>query len=197
MAVRAPFLRRQTCLLLAAQRDPDAFAAFYDAYARRVLAFFARRVFDAEVALDLTSETFAVALEQRRQFRGRSTEEEQGWLFAIARSQLTRFYRRGQVEHDAVRRLSMQVPELSTSEIERIEAMAGLADAVPHINEALQELPPEQLEAVQLRVVQELGYAQIASVLGVSQQVVRQRVSRGLRTLAIRLADVPEVEGVA
>ena len=139
MAVRAPFLRRQTCLLLAAQRDPDAFAAFYDAYARRVLAFFARRVFDAEVALDLTSETFAVALEQRRQFRGRSTEEEQGWLFAIARSQLTRFYRRGQVEHDAVRRLSMQVPELSTSEIERIEAMAGLADAVPHINEALQE----------------------------------------------------------
>ena len=46
-------------------------------------------------------------------------------------------------------------------------------------------------------MVQELGYAQIASVLGVSQQVVRQRVSRGLRTLAIRLADVPEVEGVA
>jgi RNA polymerase sigma factor (sigma-70 family) len=197
MAVRVPFLRSQTCLLRAAQQDPDAFAEFYDAYARRVLTFLARRVFDAEVALDLTSETFAVALERRLQFRGRTAEEEQGWLFAIARSQLTHFFRRGEVERTAIRKLALQVPQLSNEEIERIETLAGLQDAAVHLDDALHHLPQEQREAVELRVIEEKGYAEIATVLGVTQQVARQRVSRGLRSLALRLADVEAIEGVA
>ena len=32
--------RRPACLLVQAREDPDAFAAFYDAYAERVLVFF-------------------------------------------------------------------------------------------------------------------------------------------------------------
>jgi RNA polymerase sigma-70 factor (ECF subfamily) len=197
MAVRVPLLRSQTCLLRRAQRDPDAFADFYDTDARRVLTFFARRVFDAEVALDLTSETFAAALENRMQFRGRTSEEEQGWIFAIARSQLTRFFRRGDVEREAVQRLAMQVPELTTAEVERIEELAGLADAAPQIQHALNDLPADQRQAVQLRVLDEMSYEEIATVVAVSQQVIRQRVSRGLRTLAIQLADLDEIEGAA
>lgn len=197
MPVRVSLFRGQPCLLRAAQQDADAFAAFYDCYDRRILTFFARRVLDAQVALDLTSETFATALENRLQFRGRTTEEEQGWLFAIARSHLTRFYRRGEVEREAVRRLAVQVPELSTAEIERIDDLAGLADMAPRIRDALEELAPEQRQAVELRVLQELSYAQIATVVGVSEQVIRKRLSRGLRTLALRLADVEEIEGAA
>jgi len=197
MAVRVPFRRGQTCLLRAAQLDVDAFADFYDAYARRVLTYFARRVFDAETALDLTSETFAVALERRRQFRGRTEEEEQGWLFAIAHSQLAHLFRRGAVERTALRKLAVEVPSLSDEEIERIEILAGLHDLAPRIQEALHHLPAEQHEAVELRVIEELSYAEIASVLGVTQPVVRQRVSRGLRALAIRLGGVEAVEGAA
>jgi RNA polymerase sigma-70 factor (ECF subfamily) len=37
---------------------------------------------------------------------------------------------------------------------------------------------------VRLRVVDELGYAAIASRLGISEQTARARVSRGLRALA-------------
>src|SRR3954470_15333966 len=95
----------QSCALARARTDADAFAAFYASYATRVLVFFARRVFDAEVALDLTSETFAEALQRRGQFRGRLQEEEQAWLFAIARTQLSRYWRRGRVERAALRRL--------------------------------------------------------------------------------------------
>ena len=75
--------------------DPDAFADFYTLYVARVSVYFVRRIFDPEVAVDLTAETFALALERRRQFRGRSAEEEQGWLFAIARSLLHGYWRKG------------------------------------------------------------------------------------------------------
>ena len=40
----------QSCPLARARTDADAFAAFYASYATRVLVFFARRVFDADVA---------------------------------------------------------------------------------------------------------------------------------------------------
>jgi RNA polymerase sigma factor (sigma-70 family) len=50
--------------------------------------------------------------------------------------------------------------------------------------EALGALPPDQRRAVELRVVDELGYGEIASALAVSEDVVRARVSRGLRAMA-------------
>ena len=50
-------------------------------------------------------------------------------------------------------------------------------------------LPEEQRRAVELRVIEECGYADVAVMLGVSEQTARARVSRGLRTLAQRLRD--------
>ncbi len=178
----------QPCALSRARTDPDAFAAFYDSYASRVLVFFARRVLDAEVALDLTSETFAQALANRGQFRGRLEEEEQAWLFAIARTQLTRYWRRGKVEREALRRYAVEVPPLTDAELERVEGLAGLHDLTPHLLEAIAALPPDQRQAVELRVVEELDYAQVAERMAVSEQVARARVSRGLRAMARELA---------
>jgi hypothetical protein len=56
-------------LLIASREDPRAFRELYDRWADRLLAYFYRRVVDAEVAGDLLAETFAVAFERRRRFR--------------------------------------------------------------------------------------------------------------------------------
>jgi DNA-directed RNA polymerase specialized sigma24 family protein len=70
-------------LLVAAADDPEAFAAFYRLHVRGVIAYFRRRVGNAELAADLTAETFAAALEGRRRFapeRGPAA----AWLYGIA-----------------------------------------------------------------------------------------------------------------
>jgi RNA polymerase sigma factor (sigma-70 family) len=187
--VRLSSLRRSSCLLAQSKLDPDAFAAFYDAYAERVLVYFTRRVLDVDVAFDLLSETFAKALERRRQFRGGSPEEEQGWLFSIARSELSHYWRDGRVERSALARLGVPVPGLSDPEIERIEDMAGLGEIAEPLADAMASLPDDQRRAVELRVIDECGYADVAVKLGVSEQAARARVSRGLRALAHRLRD--------
>jgi RNA polymerase sigma factor (sigma-70 family) len=184
---RLPRFRRSTSLLAQSRQDPDAFAAFYDAYAERVLLFLVRRVLDVDTAFDLLSETFATALERRHQFRGSSAEEEQGWLFSIARSELSHYWRDGKVERIALARLGVGVPALSDPEIERIEQLAGINDLVPALQDAMASLPEDQRRAVELRVVEEHGYAEVAAILGVSEQTARARVSRGLRALAQRL----------
>ena len=184
---RLPRFRRSASLLAQSRQDPDAFAAFYDAYAERILLFLVRRVLDVDTAFDLLSETFATALERRHQFRGSSAEEEQGWLYSIARSELSHYWRDGRVERIALARLGVGVPALSDPEIERIEQLAGITDLVPALQDAMASLPEDQRRAVELRVVEEHGYAEVATILGVTEQTARARVSRGLRSLAQRL----------
>ncbi len=74
-------------------------------------------------------------------------------------------------------------------EIERIEDMAGLSEVAAPLAAAMDELPREQRMAVELRVVEECGYADIALRLGISEQAARARVSRGLRALALALRE--------
>jgi DNA-directed RNA polymerase specialized sigma24 family protein len=59
---------------------------------------FARRTYDPEAAVDLVAETFATAFEARRTFRGQGDDAAIGWIYGIARHQLSAFYRRGGVE---------------------------------------------------------------------------------------------------
>jgi RNA polymerase sigma factor (sigma-70 family) len=184
---RLPRFRRSSSLLAQSRQDPDVFADFYDAYAERVLLFLVRRVLDVDTAFDLLSETFATALERRHQFRGNTAEEEQGWLFSIARSELSHFWRDGRVERIALARIGVGVPGLSDPEIERIEQLAGINELVPALHDAMAALPEDQRRAVELRVVEEHGYAEVATILGVSEQTARARVSRGLRSLATQL----------
>jgi RNA polymerase sigma-70 factor (ECF subfamily) len=188
---RLPRFRRSSSLLAQSRQDPDAFAAFYDVYAERILLFLVRRVLDVDTAFDLLSETFATALERRHQFRGSTAEEEQGWLYSIARSELSHFWRDGRVERTALARLGVGVPALSDPEIERIEQLAGINDLVPALHDAMASLPEDQRRAVELRVVEEHGYSEVATILGVSEQTARARVSRGLRALAQRLPKSP------
>ncbi len=164
--------------------DATAFHEFYRAYVDRVVVFFARRTLDAETALDLTGETFALALERRAQFRGATAQEEQGWLFAIARNLLLAFWKRGQVERAAMARLGCEAPEGTTADIEWVERVADLPSLRATVRSALHELPRDQAYAVTARVVDARPYSDLALELDVSQQVVRARVSRGLRAMA-------------
>jgi RNA polymerase sigma-70 factor (ECF subfamily) len=49
-------------------------------------------------------------------------------------------------------------------------------------------LSHEQQEALRLRVLEEQSYEQMAEQLGINEQAVRARVSRGMRALAERLS---------
>lgn len=134
--------------------------------------------------MDLTAETFAHILAKRRQFRGTTAEEEQAWLFAVARSQLSHYWRRSAVERRACQRYGIEPAVLAEDGIARVEELAGLPDLRQSLAAALDELPAAQRRAIQLRVVQELDYPEIAADLAISENLARKRVSRGLRTLA-------------
>lgn len=160
-----------------------AFTAFYRDRAEPLLIWFARRVCDGEVALDLTAETFARAYDGRAGFRGGDDDVAGAWLYGIARNVLRDWYRRGRCERTALARLGVEVPALDDAELARIEARAGIEPLRGAVAQALRTLSGEQREALRLRIVDELPYDEVARRLGVSEQTTRMRVSRGLRAL--------------
>ncbi|MCW2995572.1 MAG: polymerase sigma factor [Conexibacter sp.] len=170
--------------LMRSVEDAEAFREFYVENAQRVVVFFTRRTLNAEVALDLAAETFAVALQRRRQFRGGTDAEAEAWLFAIARSQLSHYWRRGVAERRALEQIGLDPPSLAQLELDRIEELAGLPELRRRVQHAISGLNPQQAYAVTQRIVEEREYDDLAAELGVSQDVVRARVSRGLRALA-------------
>lgn len=168
----------------------STFIAIYEREAEPILMFFMRRTLDAEVALDLTAETFAQAWRGWPGVRVGSGPEVRGWVFTIARRQLGRYLRRGYVERRALGHIGMSVPALHDDDIAEIERAADLDSMRSALGAELKKLSETQREALQLRIVDELPYPEVARRLGTTETTARARVSRGLRALAVALEPV-------
>ncbi len=175
----------------AAGLDRAGMAALYAERAEDLLRFFVRQTLDPQIAADLTAETFAVAVESMSRFDP-SRGEPGAWLFGIGRHLLSGWARRRVVEDAARRRLGFVDQALSQTDLQRVEALIDFAELGRRVRTVLGELPATQRDAVSLRVVSELSYAQIAEQLGCSEQAARLRVLRGLRELGLRLTVTQE-----
>lgn len=149
-----------------------------------MLRFFTHRTREPQLALDLTAETFAKAFEKRATFRGGDEKAADAWLWAIARNELGMYLRSALVERTALERLQATVPRFSRDEIERLEELLTVEQLSETIDAAPKELPESHELAIRLHCVDELGYNAIADQLGISDDLARARVSRGLRRLA-------------
>ena len=167
---------------LLSRRDPASFEQFYTRHVEGILGFFARRTRDAELAADLTAETFAAALAGRRRFRPEAGAAS-AWLFGIAMNKLADAQRRGYAERRACRRLGMERLELSDEDIARIDALGESSTA----SALVELLDADQRAAIRAHVIEERPYAEIAAREHVSEAVVRKRVSRGLALVRSRM----------
>lgn len=163
--------------------DVDAFSSLYEREGEAVLVFLTRRTLDAEVAVELTAETFAIALGSWRRVRELGPEQARAWLFTVAHRKYVRYVRRARVERRAVERMGIRVPLVHHDDLALIEERAGLGDLRAALGQELERLSAGQRAALQLRVVEERSYDEVARRLGISEQTARARVSRGLRAL--------------
>jgi RNA polymerase sigma-70 factor (ECF subfamily) len=159
--------------------DEQAFSVFYREHLAAVVAFFARRVGDRELAFDLAAETFAAVVVSAGTYEPRGPAA--AWLFGIARNKLRESLRRNTVEQTARRRLGMAPIALEQEDIRWLDELTVRGDGA--LARALDELPEATRAALLARVVEEQEYGEIAARLQCSKQVVRQKVHRGLGAL--------------
>jgi RNA polymerase sigma-70 factor (ECF subfamily) len=176
-------------LLRRARRDPKAFAVFYDRHVDELEACLRRQTESGAAAMDMTAETFASALASAHRFRDRGEGSARAWLFGIARNVLAQQQRTLRSERAARMRLGIPLADYSAlegdDELERIDT----ASRAPELRAEMSRLPAEQQAAVQLRIVDQLPYGEVAKRIGCSEDSARAHVSRALRKLRVRLGE--------
>jgi RNA polymerase sigma-70 factor (ECF subfamily) len=175
----APDATLGAALERAVRGDEDAFRDLYRAVQPRLLNFLRSLVGEAD-AEDVASEAWARIARDLRSFNG-TVNGFRAWAVTIAR-------------HRAVDHLRRQRPGISLS----LEARPPTAhddverDAIEGITTAsalamIGGLPPDQAQAILLRVIIGLDAASAGQVLGKRPGAVRTATYRGLRNLARRL----------
>jgi RNA polymerase sigma factor (sigma-70 family) len=177
-------------LLGAARSDPQAFREFYDRYALWMHVWFQRHTGSESAALDLTAETFAQAWHSLRRFRDMADGSAAPWLFGIARNLLRQYYKHNRIETAARERLGLPLAFAESEDYDAVDERVAARSLAPALAAAVRLLPPDQRRALELRVVQQLDYEEVAGRLGCSQNAARLRVSRALRALTVQMQGI-------
>lgn len=169
-------------LLRDSRRNSAAFRILYDRHAGRVHAFHLRRTHDRVAALELTAETFAQAWLSRERYVDHDEGTIAPWLFGIARHVVAASVRRRSMDRVARERLRLDL-EPATGAVD-----PGWLDGIDaDLTAALAELPDGQRRAIELRVLADQAYADVARDLDCSPEAARVRVHRGLTAIRRRL----------
>jgi RNA polymerase sigma-70 factor, ECF subfamily len=169
----------------ARRREPAAVSRVYTAYAPALFRFFLAAVGDRPTAEDLTGDVFKSAIEDLPRFHG-PVEALGGWLFRIARHDLSDYRRR------QVRNLVQPLEDL----LEEAAAAGGAVDpeelALDRVEghrvlAALRQLTSDQREVLLLRLVANLTAPEVAGILNKSTDAVKALQHRGLASLALLL----------
>lgn len=152
--------------------DSNAFAELYHRYLTLVYRFIFQRVGgDVAATEDLTSQVFLEVLAHLAEYHERG--KFIAWLFTITR-----------------RRVADRFRKTSIASLEDIpESFLGVPDGLEdrqnmqHLKQVLEALDEDQRELLQLRFTAELGFAEIAMILGKNEAAVKMSLYRVLDKL--------------
>lgn len=165
--------------------EPAAFDALFVRHHVAIRRYLHARVHDAALAEDLAAETFVRAFAGRARFRDQG-HGVRAWLFQIATNLL-----RDELRASG-RRSRTAVPGAGGA-----GAAPPRLPADPALGALLRELPREQLEVLLLHAWADLGYDEIAAVLGIRVGTVRSRLNRARAHLRRTLPTIDPARATA
>ena len=164
--------------------DPAAFDAVFAAYRRRLFAYFVRMTRRRDLAEDLLQETFM----RLAQHATRLTADTRlaAWLFTVAHRLVISWGRAKAVRAQLAGYLPRREP--AGSERSPLEAIADSQQQLA-LERAFAELPPAYREVALLVGIEGLAPVEVAEILGLRADAVRQRLARARQQLADGLGE--------
>jgi RNA polymerase sigma-70 factor (ECF subfamily) len=164
----------------------DAFNVLVSRWEKRVFTYLVRNTGNREDALDLTQDAFLKA------YRGLASltdvERFPQWLFRIAHNEAISMHRRGRLQ-------VAEGEDIETADAEASGPARSLGNRVETtlmVEQALASLPPEQREAVTLKVYQGFKFDEIAEIVDCPVSTAKSRVYAGLEALKRVLAPLED-----
>ncbi len=162
--------------------DEGAFDTLFARHGGRVQAFLARMVRDGPLAEDLLQTTFLSVIRARGRYEPGTRFSP--WVMTIAANAA-----RDALRHRRhVEAYSHERPATPDS----VQPGVGDPGVRKHLEDALQQLPPDQREAVILHKVEGWSFEEIAALRGIRVGAARLRAHRGYEKLRLLLDGLVE-----
>lgn len=168
-------------LIAAAVRDPHAFMPLVQRHHRVLYGYLARRI-GADLAEELTSETFARAFAQREKFDPR-WDDARPWLFGIALNLMRSHLRSESRRHRAYTRVGNMDSATVGFDESDIDTRLDATAHGPALTQALEALAPVDRETLLLFAWGDMSYEDIAATLDIPVGTVRSRLNRARRVV--------------
>ncbi len=184
-------------LTLARRGNEDAFRRLYGELYDPVAAYIGSRTGNSHDAEDLTSAVFGRFLERLHRFEG-SQGSVMTWILAMARNAVIDHHRRLDA-HGAARRQSVPAEEMAdVLAADQADPLGRLIrdENLRQIAVMLRREPDEVREMFALRFGQGLRVREVAKVMDLGEDAVKQRFARTLKKIRLELlAEEPEPKG--
>jgi RNA polymerase sigma-70 factor (ECF subfamily) len=191
-------LERDRELVERAKIDASTFGDIYDAYYARIFRYALKRTGDADVASDITAETFMKALKGLPSFKWKGVPLS-AWLYRIAGNEIGMYFRK---KAYAPASLSLLIeagfdPEdpAMTEELARVQDGIHFEEEAHMIREELKLLPVKYHEVLALKYFEDKSPREIALILGKPEGTIRSLASRALGLLRKALSGRAQQEG--
>jgi len=167
-------------LIEEARKDPARFGLLYEKYYRQIFVFVFRRTGDEDIAGDIVADAFLKAMVAlpKYEFKGLPFSS---WLFRIALNEVNMFYRKDKRERNV---------SLEQSDLKNIIAEAGednTAEADKMVMQLLSSLTTEEMQFIELRFFKKRAFAEVADILGITENNAKVRTYRILDKLKVLL----------
>ncbi len=161
------------------------FVALVESHSGPLFRYLLRMVGDRPLAEDLLQDTFAAAYVHRDDCR--KAKSARAWLLTVARNRAHNALRDGSRTVTSTETVARQLAELPAAS-PAPEAQVLRLELRGEILSALQQLSPARREAVTLRDIEGLSYADIAAIVDSTEGAARLRVHRARQQLQGLLA---------
>jgi len=146
-----------------------------------------RIVGNADDAEDIAQETFIRVYENLPRFRGRSSLKT--WILRIASNRARDVLRRRRRRPVAVSLDRASTRAAATAEDASPEARLSLSEKTRRLAACIEQLPFKQRSALVMKIIGEMGYEEIAEVLGTTRNSVKSNVHLARRRLLAMLGE--------
>lgn len=164
-------------LVLRARTQADALGRLYEMYYERILGFCVHRLFNKEIAEDITSTVFLEVARRIRTFSGQREQDFRNWLYTIAVNQVNAYIRKTSRRKRLLAQAAGSMKEPSSND------NGSSAPDWPRIYTAILELKPEHQTIITLRFFENLRFEQIGRILNIREATLRVTMHRILNKL--------------
>jgi RNA polymerase sigma-70 factor (ECF subfamily) len=162
---------RENMRLFRDRLDAAAFDQIADDMTRPALGVARQLLRDEPLAEDAVQEAFLRIIRHRRRYN--PARPFQAWFYTILRN-ICRDMHRSRVRHDRA---------LAGAVIRAPRVTPPPDPALLDVRELLHRLPDETRSVLELRVIEGLGFREVAAALGISEEAAKKRAQRALRKL--------------